>query len=136
MDVNLEDAEAEVAAQLAGDFSTETNRVDVKEEVAPTETSADNILSTEDINDTGETSMDELQRSKAPDTAAGIAASREWGDRLFEIVENKVEQGLWEVSEDVLDDYVALTKFLESKGVPTTAITNVESWLSLIEECK
>lgn len=136
VDVNLEDAEAEVATQLAGDFSTETNRVDVEEEVAPTETSADNILSTEDINDTGETSMDELQRSKAPDTAAGIAASREWGDRLFEIVENKVEQGLWEVSEDVLDDYVALTKFLESKGVPTTAITNVESWLSLIEECK
>lgn len=135
-DVNLETAEAEIASQLAGDFSAETNRVEVEEEVAPTETSADNILSTEDINDTVEASMDELQRAKAPDTAAGIAASREWGDRLFEIVENKVEQGLWEVSEDVLDDYVALTKFLESKGVPTTAITNVEGWLSLIEECK
>lgn len=135
-DVNLETAEAEIASQLAGDFSAETNRVEVEEVVAPTETSADNILSTEDINDTVEASMDELQRAKAPDTAAGIAASREWGDRFFEIVENKVEQGLWEVSEDVLDDYVALTKFLESKGVPTTAITNVEGWLSLIEECK
>lgn len=80
--------------------------------------------------------MEELQGSKAPDTAAGIAASREWGDRLFEIVEKKVEDGLWEVSDDVLDDYVALTKFLESKGVPTTAISNIEGWLSLIKECK
>lgn len=135
-DINLETAETEVASQLAGDFSSETNRVEVKEEATPTETSADNILSAEDINNTAEVSMDELQKGKTPDTAAGIAASREWGDRLFDIVEQKVEQGLWEVSEEALDDYVALTKFLESKGVPTTSITNVESWLNLIEECK
>lgn len=135
-DVNLENAETEIASQLAGDFSSESNQVEVSEPVSPTETSSDSVLSSEDINSTSEVSMDELQGTKAPDTAAGIAASREWGDRLFEIVEKKAEDGLWEVSEDVLDDYVALTKFLENKGIPTTAITNVEGWLSLIEECK
>ena len=135
-DVNLEDAETEIASQLAGDFTEESNTVQVDESVAPTEVSGESVLSSEDINSTSEVSMEELQGSKAPDTAAGIAASREWGDRLFEIVEKKVEDGLWEVSDDVLDDYVALTKFLESKGVPTTAISNIEGWLSLIKECK
>lgn len=135
-DVDLTGAEAEVATQLAGDFTNQTNAVEVTEEEPVSETDAESVLSAEDINETTTASMEELQGTKAPDTAAGIAASREWGDRLFEIVEKKVEDGLWEVSDDVLDDYVALTKFLESKGVPTTAISNVEGWLSLIEECK
>lgn len=77
-----------------------------------------------------------MQATKAPDTAAGIAASKEWGDRLYDIIERKVSEGLWQVSDEVLDDYIELTRFLEGKNIPTSAITNVEGWLNLIDECR
>ena len=69
----------------------------------------------------------ELQQSTQPTTAEEISDSEEFGERLFEILDDKGFVG--ETSED-------LNEFLQEKNMPITGITNVESWLQMLKDCR
>lgn len=91
------------------------------------------ISEEDDINTTGTKSLAELQNTNSTDTFMDIICSEEYGDRLDAIIDEKISSGKWK---NVPDDLEARAKYLQSKGIATTGIKDVESWLSMIEECK
>lgn len=82
----------------------------------------------EDINKTGTKSLAELQSKKKVDTASAIINSREFGRRARNLLRTKFP--------DMPKKSAELEGFLQSKGIATTGITDVEQWLKMIEECK
>lgn len=104
------------------------------EDVAPTRTKEapvvqpEPVRTGEDINKTGTKSLAELQSEKSVDTALSIMKSKEFGKRARAALKAKFPDMPSKVSE--------LERFLQSKGIATTGITDVEQWLQMIEECK
>lgn len=86
------------------------------------------VKTSEDINSTGNKSLAELQSKKTLDTALAILKSKEFGKRARDLLKSKFPDMPSKVSE--------LERFLQSKGIATTGITDVEQWLKMIEECK
>ena len=84
----------------------------------------------EDINKTGSKSLAELQSDKQTDTALSILKSTKdgLGKRARALLKAKFPDMPSKTSE--------LERFLQSKGIATTGITDVEQWLKMIEECK
>lgn len=104
------------------------------ENVAPTKdektlvVQSEPIRTGEDINKTGTKSLAELQGEKIVDTALSIMKSKEFGKRARTLLKAKFPDMPSKVSE--------LERFLQSKGIATTGIADVEQWLRMIEECK
>lgn len=82
----------------------------------------------EDINKTGSKSLAELQSKKTVDTALSIMKSKEYGKRARALLKAKFP--------DMPSKTAELERFLQSKGIATTGIPDVEQWLQMIEECK
>lgn len=82
----------------------------------------------EDINKTGTKSLAELQSEKTTDTAILILKSKKFGQRARVLLKAKFPDMPSKMSE--------LERFLQSKGIATTGISDVEQWLKMIEECK
>lgn len=103
-------------------------------DVAPTKDKEASIVqsepvkTSEDINSTGNKSLAELQSKKTLDTASAIINSREFGRRARNLLRTKFP--------DMPKKSVELESFLQSKGIATTGITDVEQWLKMIEECR
>lgn len=76
-------------------------------------------------------SLVESQSADDLSTPGGIFCSTEFGDRLFEILQNKESQG-WEIP----DDISKLNDLLVEKGMPITGITNPKAWLDMLENCR
>lgn len=104
------------------------------EDVAPTKdektpvVQAEPIRTGEDINKTGTKSLAELQGEKTVDTALSIMKSKEFGKRARALLKAKFP--------DMPSKTAELERFLQSKGIATTGIADVEQWLKMIEECK
>ncbi len=120
------------------DFSkltpAEQTMVRTLEDVAPTKdektpvVQSEPIRTGEDINKTGTKSLAELQGEKIVDTALSIMKSKEFGKRARALLKAKFP--------DMPSKTAELERFLQSKGIATTGITDVEQWLKMIEECK
>ena len=82
----------------------------------------------EDINKTGSKPLAELQSEKTVDTALSIMKSKEYGKRARALLKAKFP--------DMPSKTAELERFLQSKGIATTGIPDVEQWLQMIEECK
>lgn len=104
------------------------------EDVAPTKikeapvVQPEPVKTGEDINKTGTKSLAELQSEKTVDNALSIMKSKEFGRRARALLKAKFP--------DMPSKTVELERFLQSKGIATTGITDVEQWLKMIEECK
>ncbi len=104
------------------------------EDVAPTKdkkapvVQSEPVRTEEDINKTGTKSLAELQSKKTVDTALSITKSKEYGKRARVLLKAKFP--------DMPSKTAELERFLQSKGIATTGITDVEQWLQMIEECK
>lgn len=104
------------------------------EDVAPTRdkrapiVQSEPVKTGEDINKTGTKSLAELQSEKAVDTALSIMKSKEFGKRARTLLKAKFP--------DMPSKVTELERFLQSKGIATTGIADVEQWLKMIEECK
>lgn len=104
------------------------------EDVAPTKdekapvVQSEPIRTGEDINKTGTKSLAELQGEKTVDTALSIMKSKEFGKRARALLKAKFP--------DMPSKTAELERFLQSKGIATTGIADVEQWLKMIEECK
>lgn len=106
------------------------------EDVAPTRdkkapvVQPEPIRTGEDINKTGTKSLAELQSDKQTDTALSILKSTKdgLGKRSRTLLKSKFP--------DMPSKIAELDRFLQSKGIATTGITDVEQWLKMIEECK
>ena len=62
-----------------------------------------------------------------------ILTSEEYGDRFNDILDSKIDNGYWQ---NVPDDLKDLEIYLNNKGITTIGITDVNSWLDMIQECK
>ena len=69
----------------------------------------------------------ELQQGTHPTTSEEILVSEEFGERLFEILDEKGFVG--ETTDDV-------NRFLEEKNMPITGIADVEAWLQMLKDCR
>lgn len=114
--------------------SAEQAMVRTLEDVAPTKdekapvVQSEPIRTGEDINKTGTKSLAELQGEKTVDTALSIMKSKEFGKRARALLKAKFP--------DMPSKTAELERFLQSKGIATTGIADVEQWLKMIEECK
>ena len=135
--------EEQLVDQMTGNFETEATpqqktaeqaMVRTLEDVAPTRdkkapvVQAKPVITGEDINKTGTKSLAELQSKKTVDSALSIIKSNEFGKRARTLLKTKFP--------DMPSKVAELERFLQSKGIATTGITDVEQWLKMIEECK
>ena len=86
------------------------------------------VKTSEDINDTGTKSLEELQSKKQLNNVNSIIRSREWGRKVITALRNKFP--------DMPNKPSELEKFLQDKNINTVNITNVEDWLNNIINCK
>lgn len=116
----------DIYGQMFGEFKSE-GEVVLEEEptVAP--------IVTEDINTTGTKSLAELQANKNLSTLGDISGDPTYGAQLDAIIDDKIDSGEWT---NVPDDMNQLASYFKSKGIATTGITDVASWLDMIRECK
>ena len=130
-DVSLEEdsiTQEDIYGQMFGDFS-------VKEDVIIEEEIIEESIpsTTEDINTTGTKSLAELQTGKNLSTLGDILGNSEYGNRLDEILDEKSLSNEWS---DIPDDMNLLGAYLRKKGIATSGITDVDSWLNMIKDCK
>lgn len=122
--------EEQLLDQMIGNFETEAT----PEDIAPTRdkevpvVQEKPVITGEDINKTGTKSLAELQSKKTVDSALSIIKSNEFGKRARTLLKTKFP--------DMPSKVAELERFLQSKGIATTGITDVEQWLKMIEECK
>ena len=122
--------EEQLLDQMIGNFETEAT----PEDIAPTRdkevpvVQAKPVITGEDINKTGTKSLAELQSKKTADSALSIIKSNEFGKRARTLLKTKFP--------DMPSKVAELERFLQSKGIATTGITDVEQWLKMIKECK
>ena len=114
--------------QMLGEFVVEG---DVKLDEETSEESAPIVV--EDINTTGTKSLAELQTGKGLSTLGDILGDSEYGKQLDDILDEKSLSEEWS---DIPDDMQLLGAYLRKKGIATSGITDVESWLNMIKECK
>lgn len=69
----------------------------------------------------------EMQQSTHLTTAEELINSKEFGDRVLDILDEKGFVG--ETTDDV-------NKFLEEKNMPITGITDAEAWLQMLKDCR
>lgn len=86
------------------------------------------VKTSEDINDTGTKSLEELQSKKQLNNVNSIIRSREWGRKVITALRDKFP--------DMPNKPSELEKFLQDKHINTVNITNVEDWLNNIINCK
>lgn len=118
----------DIYSQMFGEFVVEgdvTLDESIPEEVTP--------VVVEDINTTGTKSLAELQTGKGLSTLGDILGNSEYGNRLDEILDRKAMSEEWV---DIPDDISLLGSYLRKKGIATSGITDVDSWLNMIDECK
>lgn len=118
----------DIYSQMFGEFVVEgdvTLDENIPEEIAP--------VVVEDINTTGTKSLAELQTGKELSTLGDILGNSEYGNRLDEILDRKAMSEEWV---DIPDDISLLGSYLRKKGIATSGITDVDSWLNMIDECK
>ena len=136
----------QIVEQMIGNFESEVTPQQEAVEELTEEATTDNVVPTinkeapivksepvktgEDINKTGSKSLAELQSDKQTDTALSILKSTKdgLGKRARTLLKAKFPDMPSKTSE--------LERFLQSKGIATTGITDVEQWLQMIEECK
>lgn len=136
----------QIVEQMIGNFESEATPQQEAVEELTEEATTDNVAPTinkeastvksepvktgEDINKTGSRSLAELQSDKQTDTALSILKSTKdgLGKRARALLKAKFPDMPSEISK--------LERFLQSKGIATTGITDVEQWLKMIEECK
>lgn len=130
-DVLLEEevmTQEDIYGQMFGEFVAEgsvTLDENITEEATP--------VVVEDINTTGTKSLAELQIGKGLSTLGDILGNSEYGNRLDEILDRKAMSEEWV---DIPDDISLLGSYLRKKGIATSGITDVDSWLNMIDECK
>lgn len=118
--------EEDLISQTIGEPVQETSSVPT--ESAP-ETSVDTVVG----NTNGATAayagktLAEMQQSTHLTTAEELINSKEFGDRVLDILDEKGFVG--ETTDDV-------NRFLEEKNMPITGITDVESWLQMLKDCR
>lgn len=118
--------EEDLISQTIGEPVQETSSVPTKS--AP-ETSVDTVVG----NTNGATAaysgktLAEMQQSTHLTTAEELINSKEFGDRVLDILDEKGFVG--ETTDDV-------NRFLEEKNMPITGITDVESWLQMLKDCR
>ena len=118
----------DIYGQMFGEFVVEGNVTldeNTLEEITP--------VVVEDINTTGTKSLAELQVGKSLSTLGDILGNSEYGNRLDEILDRKAMSEEWI---DIPDDISLLGSYLRKKGIATSGITDVDSWLNMIDECK
>lgn len=118
----------DIYGQMFGEFVVEGDvklGEDTFEEVAP--------VVVEDINTTGTKSLAELQTEKGLSTLGDILGHSEYGKQLDDILDEKAVSDEWT---DIPDDIKLLGSYLRKKGIATSGITDVESWLNMIKDCK
>lgn len=118
----------DIYGQMFGEFVVEgdvTLDENIPEEITP--------VVVEDINTTGTKSLAELQTGKELSTLGDILGNSEYGNRLDEILDRKAMSEEWV---DIPDDISLLGSYLRKKGIATSGITDVDSWLNMIDECK
>jgi hypothetical protein len=118
----------DIYGQMFGEFVVEedvTLDENIPEEITP--------VVVEDINTTGTKSLVELQIGKKLNTLGDILGNSEYGNRLDEILDRKAMSEEWM---DIPDDIGLLGSYLRKKGIATSGITDVDSWLNMIDECK
>lgn len=118
----------DIYGQMFGEFVVEgdvTLDENIPEEITP--------VVVEDINTTGTKSLAELQTGKGLSTLGDILGNSEYGNRLDEILDRKAMSEEWM---DIPDDISLLGSYLRKKGIATSGITDVDSWLNMIDECK
>lgn len=123
------------AEELVGKITDDTADIQLSEDVAPTKkedkapvVQPKTVRTGEDINKTGTKSLAELQNEKSTDTASSIIRSKQYGKRVRGLLKTKFPDLSGKMSE--------IEKFLQSKKIATTGITDVENWIKLIEGCK
>ena len=130
-DVSLGDevmTQEDIYGQMFGEFVVEGDvelDEDTSEEAAP--------VVVEDINTTGTKSLAELQTGKELSTLGDILGHSEYGKQLDDILDEKAMSDEWP---DIPDDIKLLGSYLRKKGIATSGITDVESWLNMIKDCK
>lgn len=130
-DVSLEKesiTQEDIYGQMFGDFSVKEDAVIEEEAIEESIPST-----TEDINTTGTKSLAELQAGKNLSTLGDILGNSEYGNRLDEILDEKALSDEWS---DIPDDMNLLGAYLRKKGIATSGITDVDSWLNMIKDCK
>ena len=130
-DVSLGDevmTQEDIYGQMFGEFVVEG---DVKLDKDTYEEVASVVV--EDINTTGTKSLAELQAGKGLNTLGDILGHSEYGKQLDDILDEKAMSDEWT---DIPDDIGLLGSYLRRKGIATSSITDVESWLNMIKECK
>ena len=80
------------------------------------------------ITDVGTKSLAELQNTEKISTFVEVAASEEYSDLLYDVLEAKG----WNVTGDFAKD----EDILRAHKVSTTGITNVQDWINQIRDCK
>lgn len=118
----------DIYGQMFGAFVIEedvTLDENIPEEITP--------VVVEDINTTGTKSLAELQTGKELSTLGDILGNSEYGNRLDEILDRKAMSEEWV---DIPDDISLLGSYLRKRGIATSGITDVDSWLNMIDECK
>jgi hypothetical protein len=118
----------DIYGQMFGEFVVEGDVAldeNIPEEITP--------VVVEDINTTGTKSLAELQTGKGLSTLGDILGNYEYGNRLDEILDRKAMSEEWV---DIPDDISLLGSYLRKKGIATSGITDVDSWLNMIDECK
>ena len=118
----------DIYGQMFGEFVVEGD-VTLDEEVS--EETASVVV--EDINTTGTKSLAELQTGKELSTLGDILGHSEYGKQLDDILDEKAMSDEWP---DIPDDIKLLGSYLRKKGIATSGITDVESWLNMIKDCK
>lgn len=118
----------DIYSQMFGEFVAEGSVT--LDETIPEETTP---VMVEDINTTGTKSLAELQTGKGLSTLGDILGNSEYGNRLDEILDRKAMSEEWV---DIPDDINLLGSYLRKKGIATSGITDVDSWLNMIDECK
>ena len=119
----------QIAQQAMGNFESPAPGVKPQpqsEAVAETETEKP-VESKEVINDVGTKTLEELQKQENLSTFEEILDS-DYMMPMYEILQAKG----WGITGDFAKD----AEILKAHGVTTVGITNVESWLDMIKNCK
>lgn len=77
-----------------------------------------------------------MQEEKTSYDVKDILKDVDYGETLDEIINEKLEKGEWEDSEGKLNTVQGTVEYLKNKGIQIFGITDVNSWLEMVRECK
>lgn len=117
--------EVDVAAQMTGDFTPQSAepKENSKEVVTKPQTK-----NTKDINEAGKNSFENLQDSNSFTTFAKVYKSPKYRSLLKKLFTAKGWN--WSTKESDIE------KVLKDNNIPITGITNIDTWLDIIKNCR